>query len=191
MTKLTTFAQVRELKGWHAQCFSAALLCRMVPNYTLFAELTEQESPELLGNVLSLIWERLSSPKSKINFSLQREKVEEAAPDIAAFDMFGVYPANDACMAMVAALNLIIGDDEQGAVVVSKLSQGGVEAYLLASGEATEDEVKTHPLMQFEIEVQHALLALIKDAPANKETAMAAKALALEEKITNIGVDLE
>ncbi|MFC3094860.1 DUF416 family protein [Alteromonas sediminis] len=191
MTKLTTFAQVRELKGWHAECFCAALLSRMVPNYTLFAELTEQESPTLLSNVLSLIWERLSSPKSKINFSLQREKVEEAAPDIAAFDMFGVYPANDACMAMVAALNLIAGDDDQGAVVVSKLSQGGVEASLLMSENLTEEEIKTHALMQFEIEVQQALLALIKDAPPNKDTARKARELAGEAQITNIGVELE
>lgn len=190
MTKLTTFAQVRELSGWHAQCFSAALLSRMVPNYTLFADVTEQESPELLGNVLNLVWESLTSPKSKINFGLQREKVEEAAPDIAQFDMFGVYPANDACMGMVALLNLITGEDPSGAVVVSKLSQGGVEAYLLSAGEATEDTIKKHPLMQFEIAVQQAILDLLQSSSANKTTAQQAKAIAMEENMTNIGVEL-
>lgn len=190
MTKLTTFAQVRQLSGWHAQCFGVALLSRMVPNFTLFAELTEHESPDILQKVIGLLWEGLSSPKSKVNYALQREKVEDAAPDIAQFDMFGVYPANDACMATVALLSLFNGDDPQGAVVVSKLSQAGVEAYLLSSGEADDETVKSHPLMEFEIQVQQALLNLLQTSPAGKATAVAAKELAVEEGITNIGVEL-
>lgn len=188
MNKLTTFAQVRQLSEWQAVCFCAALLSRMTPNYALFAEITEQESPDILDKVLVLIIESLKSPKSKVNFGLQREKVEQAAPDISQYDLFGVYPANDACMAMVATLNILTGDDPQGAVVVSKLSQGGVEAYLLSSGEGDDDSIKTHPLMQFEIQIQQELIDLLSDE-SNKKTAVEKMiALATEEKMTNIGV---
>ena len=189
-TKLSTFAQVRALEGADAIAFSAALLQRMVPNYQLFCELTEFAEPDTLSKCLGLIWESLCSPKSKINFATQLEKVEEATPDVSDYDSFGVYPALDAAIAMSSAINLIMKVDPHGAVVVSKLSQGSVEAYLLASGEATEDDVKVHPLMQFEIAIQQELLnAVTTKAPITQKVAKL-KTIAASEGISNIGLDI-
>ena len=189
-TKLSTFAQVRALEGADAIAFSAALLQRMVPNYQLFCELTEFAEPDTLSKCLGLIWESLCSPKSKINFATQLEKVEEATPDVSDYDSFGVYPALDAAIAMSSAINLIMKVDPHGAVVVSKLSQGSVEAYLLASGEATEDDVKIHPLMQFEIAIQQELLdAVTTKAPMTQKVSKL-KTIAASEGISNIGLDI-
>ena len=189
-TKLSTFAQVRALEGADAIAFSAALLQRMVPNYQLFCELTEFAEPDTLSKCLDLIWESLCSPKSKINFATQLEKVEEATPDVSDYDSFGVYPALDAAIAMSSAINLIMKVDPHGAVVVSKLSQGSVEAYLLASGEATEDDVKVHPLMQFEIAIQQELLdAVTTKAPMTQKVSKL-KTIAASEGISNIGLDI-
>ena len=189
-TKLSTFAQVRALEGADAIAFSAALLQRMVPNYQLFCELTEFAEPDTLSKCLDLIWESLCSPKSKINFATQLEKVEEATPDVSDYDSFGVYPALDAAIAMSSAINLIMKVDPQGAVVVSKLSQGSVEAYLLASGEATEDDVKVHPLMQFEIAIQQELLdAVTTKAPMTQKVSKL-KTIAASEGISNIGLEI-
>jgi hypothetical protein len=189
-TKLSTFAQVRALEGADAIAFSAALLQRMVPNYQLFCELTEFAEPDTLSKCLDLIWESLCSPKSKINFATQLEKVEEATPDVSDYDSFGVYPALDAAIAMSSAINLIMKVDPHGAVVVSKLSQGSVEAYLLASGEATEDDVKTHPLMQFEIAIQQELLyAVTTKAPMTQKVSKL-KTIAASEGISNIGLEI-
>tara|TARA_Y100001001_G_scaffold32109_1_gene26698 strand:+ start:465 stop:1046 length:582 start_codon:yes stop_codon:yes gene_type:complete len=189
-TKLSTFAQVRALEGADAIAFSAALLQRMVPNYQLFCELTEFAEPDTLSKCLDLIWESLCSPKSKINFATQLEKVEEATPDVSDYDSFGVYPALDAAIAMSSAINLIMKVDPHGAVVVSKLSQGSVEAYLLASGEATEDDVKIHPLMQFEIAIQQELLdAVTTKAPMTQKVSKL-KTIAASEGISNIGLEI-
>ncbi len=189
-TKLSTFAQVRALEGADAIAFSAALLQRMVPNYQLFCELTEFAEPDTLSKCLDLIWESLCSPKSKINFATQLEKVEEATPDVSDYDSFGVYPALDAAIAMSSAINLITKVDPHGAVVVSKLSQGSVEAYLLASGEATEDDVKVHPLMQFEIAIQQELLdAVTTKAPMTQKVSKL-KTIAASEGISNIGLEI-
>ena len=189
-TKLSTFAQVRALEGADAIAFSAALLQRMVPNYQLFCELTEFAEPDTLSKGLDLIWESLCSPKSKINFATQLEKVEEATPDVSDYDSFGVYPALDAAIAMSSAINLIMKVDPHGAVVVSKLSQGSVEAYLLASGEATEDDVKVHPLMQFEIAIQQELLdAVTTKAPMTQKVSKL-KTIAASEGISNIGLEI-
>ena len=189
-TKLSTFAQVRALEGADAIAFSAALLQRMVPNYQLFCELTEFAEPDTLSKCLDLIWESLCSPKSKINFATQLEKVEEATPDVSDYDSFGVHPALDAAIAMSSAINLIMKVDPHGAVVVSKLSQGSVEAYLLASGEATEDDVKVHPLMQFEIAIQQELLdAVTTKAPMTQKVSKL-KTIAASEGISNIGLEI-
>ncbi len=189
--KLNTFARVRELEGWKAIAFSAALLERMVPNYELFCNAADIEESDVLRKCLNLIWESLLSPKSKINFSLQLEKVEEATPDTADFDSFGVYPAIDAAIGVSACLNLILKQDLQGAVVISKLSQGSVENYLLATGEADNDNVRIHPLMVFEIEVQAELLDYLVDATNQKEACKHAKTLALEEGISNLGIAID
>lgn len=190
MTKLNTFARVRALQGWHAYCFCVVLLHRMTPNFQLFASVTNHETPDLLDKVLALLKELLLAPKSKINFSLQREKVEDAAPDIAQFDMFGVYPANDACMAIIAALNLVSGDDPSGAVVVSKLSQGSVESYLLNTSETDEGSVKSHPLMQYEVAVQNEVLDCLEQNGKSKTTFDECMRIALQENMSNIGLAL-
>ncbi|MBQ4831193.1 YjaG family protein [Alteromonas sp. CI.11.F.A3] len=188
--KLNTFGRVRALEGFKAVAFSAALLERMIPNYELFCEVTEFGDKEGIRNCLNLVWESVKAPKSKFNLAVQLEKVEVATPDTSDFDTYGVYPAIDAAIGLAAVLNLIAGDDPQGAVVVSKLSQGSVEAYLLESGEADDETVKEHPLMVFEVAVQEALLDCVEAGKSPASTADALKAIALEEGISNIGLDL-
>lgn len=197
--KLSTFQQVRDLSKKPAVAFSAALLQRMLPNYQLFCEITksldnddgdkEFGDKELAAKLVDLIWEWLSAPKAKINIAVQLEKLEEVTPDVENFDTFGVYPALDFCMALTATLQLISDEEPNGAVMVAKLSQGGVEAYLLALSDAdlTNEEVKQDPLMQFEIETQLEVLAMCK----NK--AIDFKVLRAEMKaqaMSNIGISL-
>ena len=190
--KLNIFQQVRELEGWNAIAFSATLLERMLPNYTLFCEATEFADPAQYRNSLNAIWEWLSVPKAKINFTAQLEKVESAVPDASDFDNYGVYPAIDVAMSMSAIILLIQGEDPQGAVVVSKLSQGGVEAFIEASaGQALESqEIKQHPLMQWEIETQQELLAFLKENGKGAETCKKLKSLATAEGMSNIGIEM-
>jgi uncharacterized protein YjaG (DUF416 family) len=190
--KLTVFQEVRELEGWQAIAYAATLLERMLPNYTLFCEVTEFADPSLYRNSLDAIWDWLSSPKAKINFAAQLEKIETAVPDVADFDTYGVYPALDVAMSMTAIILLIQGEDPQGAVVVSKLSQGGVEAFIEATAEAdiSDAQIKVHPLMQWEIEVQQELLVLVKKHPHNATTCKLLRVFALEPGVTNIGIEI-
>ena len=189
--KLNTFGRVRALEGWKAIAFSAALLERMLPNYALFCDVIESDNAATLRNCLNAIWESITSPKSKFNIAVQLEKVELATPDTADYDFFGVYPAIDAAIGLAGLLNLMAGDDPQGAVVVSKLSQGSVEAYLLSSGEATEETIKTHPLMAFEVTIQNALLDCVESHTYPAKAVQALKEIALEEGMSNIGLELD
>lgn len=190
MAKLNIFQQVRELPDWKACGFALVLLERMYPNYQLFCDLTEFSDAKLLRNTLNSCWEWLAIPGTKINLDAQREKLEEATPDVQQFDNYGVYPALDFAVSLDAMLNLIGGDDPQGAVVISKVSQGCVEAYIEAA-EPDVEEIKTHPLMAWEIELQNELLTLLQDQPKrSKELVQKLKQFALAEGISNIGLEI-
>jgi len=187
--KLNTFQQVRELPKKPALAFSAALLERMLINYQLFCELNDFGDATVARNVVNLIWEYVKAPKSKINVGVQSENIEEITPDVANFDNFGVYPALDFCMALQAALQLVADEDVSGAVTVSKLSQGGCEAYILttSSDELTNIEIKQHPLMQFEVEIQQLLLKMCEQRPVDIE---GLNEFLADELVSNIGLSL-
>ncbi|AWL10859.1 uncharacterized protein HMF8227_00353 [Saliniradius amylolyticus] len=187
--KLNIFQRVRELEHWQAVAFGATLLERSLPNYELFCELTDSGDPKLCRNVLDSIWGWLANPKSKINLALQQEKVDAVIPEVGEHDNFGVYPAIDAGMSLSALLALMSGEDPQGAVVISKLSQGSVDAFIQAT-EPELEEVKEHPLMQWEIEFQSELLDELAEAKRGSECNKRLRQLATEEGITNIGIEL-
>lgn len=190
-SKLNTFQRVRNLEGWHAVAFAATLVERMWPNYQLFGEVTDTGEPEQFRNTLNSVWEWLSVPKAKINFSVQLEKIEDATPDANDFDGYGVFPAIDAAISMSSVLSLILGDDPQGAVVVSKLSQGCVESFVEATSEEELDsaEIKEHPLMQWEIGFQQALLDVLERVSKSKDAAAQLKGMATEDGVSNIGIE--
>ena len=187
--KLSTFQQVRDLSKKPAVAFSAALLQRMLPNYELFCEVNEFGDKDLASKLVDLIWEWLNASKAKINYAVQLEKLEEITPDIENFNNFGVYPALDFCMALTATLQLMSDEEPNGAVMVAKLSQGGVEAYLLALSETdlTNEEVKQDPLMQFEIDTQLEVLAMCKNKSIDFKSL---RAEMKAQEMSNIGLSL-
>lgn len=191
--KLNTFARVRELQDWRAVAFAATLVERSLPNYQLFCELCEFGDPGQYRNTLDAVWAWLADPKQKLNLAVHLEKIESATPDTADFDNYGVYPAVDLCMSMAAMLQLMMGEDPQGAVVVSKLSQGSVEAYIEASSDDALDAkaIKEHPLMQWEVAFQNALLDKLSDARRRPELVSALRDMALAEGMSNIGLEIK
>jgi uncharacterized protein YjaG (DUF416 family) len=189
--KLNTFQRVRELEGWHAVAYAATLIERMQPNYQLFCQVTEYTDPSQFRKTLDLVWEWLAIPKAKINLAVQQERIEDATPDAQDFDNFGVYPAIDAAISLASVLLLMAGDEPQGAVVASKLSQGGVEAFIEATAEAeiTDLEIRQHPLMQWEIAFQQELLDMILSLKSGAESVKSLRQMATQDGVSNIGIE--
>lgn len=190
--KLNTFQRVRTLEGWQAVAFGATLVERSLPNYLLFCEVCEFGDAEQYRNSLNAVWDWLANPKAKLNLAVHLERIEEATPDANDFDTYGVYPAIDLCMSFAALLQLMMGEDAQGAVVISKLSQGSVEAFIEATSEDELDakQIKAHPLMQWEVAFQNELLDLVETLPRDKNSITALRTMAVEEGISNIGLEI-
>lgn len=190
--KLTTFQRVRDLKGWHAVAFAATVIQRMQPNFQLFCETTEFDDEGQFNKSLSAVWQWLTPKSGKINFAVQLDKLEQNTPDASAFQTYGVYPAIDASISLASTIALIIQDEPQGAVITSKLSQGCVEAFieLVSEEELESEQIKSHPLMIWEVEFQNELLGLLADLNVSAESVKTLKALAIAEGVSNIGIEI-
>lgn len=213
MKKLSTFQRIRELKPNQSIYFAATILSRMTPHYTMYMQAIDNaEQAPIAEHIMGLIWQRLSDPKQTFNLGVQIEKVEEALPDPSVTEEFGALPAIDAGLGLVAIMRFWQQSQDDAAVMVAKLAQGGVEAMLLATDFATDfaevqslddeeafdianrklnQELKNHPLMAFETQWQNEVLDYIASTKSkNKQLVSELQALAKDTGITTLGIEL-
>ncbi|GAA0854533.1 YjaG family protein [Aliiglaciecola litoralis] len=189
--KLNTFQRVRELKGWHAVAFATTLVQRMQPNFALFRDTTDYDDEGQFNKSLEALWQWLTPNSGKINFALQLDKVEEITPDAADYQSYGVYPAIDVTISLASTISLIMNEEPQGAVIVSKLSQGCVEAFVeLVNEEPLESQqIKSHPLMEWEVAFQNELIDILATMRPSAQSVKQLRAMALSEGVSNIGIE--
>ena len=195
----------KKLSQWQQVAFCAALLERMLPNYQMFAEHAEFGEYKVLRNQLDLIWQWLDKDsRCKINYDAQIAKLEEQVPDPEAFDFFGVFPALDSAMALMSLFQSMQDTQNSAFENIGKLSENSVSYYVELSlaqemDEQTSDEeeliispqqINAHPLMEWEKATQNELFDFLKNASENKATCQQAKALVLEEGLSNLGIEI-
>jgi len=192
---------LKNLSQWQKIAFCSALLERMLPNYKMFSDVEAFGEFKVIRNQLDLVWQWLDkNNRGKINFTAQLTKLEEQTPNPEHFNTFGVFPALDVCMALMSLLQGMQDKDDEGFFNVSRLSANSVSFYveLLLSealdnqddGVISENNISEHPLTQWEVESQKELFNFIKSASENKSTCIKAKALMLEEGLSNLGIEI-
>jgi len=192
---------LKNLSQWQQIAFCSALLERMLPNYKMFSDVEAFGEFKVIRNQLDLVWQWLDkNNRCKINFTAQLTKLEEQTPNPEHFNTFGVFPALDVCMALMSLLQGMQDKDDEGFFNVSRLSANSVSFYVeLLLSEAldnqdealiSEDDVSEHPLTEWEVESQTELFNFINGAPENKSTCIKAKALMLEEGLSNLGIEI-
>lgn len=185
--------QLSTLIPWQKIAFISALAERSYPNYKLFSEACETGSAAQFRQSLDLFWEFLAVKNSKINFAVQFEKFEPIIPDLDAFDVYGVYPALDACVTINSAFNSLVGPDPDvnEAVNASRVSIGTVASYLeaLAGEELADEEIFADPLMCDEIAFQQEILQMLT-IQKSPESMKALRQFSKNEGISNIGIAL-
>jgi uncharacterized protein YjaG (DUF416 family) len=85
-----------------------------------------------------------------------------------------------------------LNEHEKPAVSIAKLSQGSVEAYILATADKTPlaEEIKKHPLMQFEIETQQSLMHFCAQTKCSKHVVKELKEDIERQNPSNLGLDI-
>ncbi|MBZ9611247.1 YjaG family protein [Rheinheimera maricola] len=197
--KANNFQTMRELGFYQQAAVAATLLERMLPNYQLFAEVTNSGDAELPRHILTLVWEWLTVKKAKINFSKLSEELELVTPDVNDFDIFGVYPAVDCATALDMMLSGIEQQDAGEFLNVAKISQATVARLIehdsIDADITTEAELKKivrdHPLMQYEMDCLAELIALVSTiAQFGREERQLLQNWVAEQGLTNLGMEL-
>ncbi|GAA6171278.1 YjaG family protein [Colwellia sp. KU-HH00111] len=191
-----------KLGYWQQIAFASAILERMLPNYQMFSENSQFGDYALLRNQLDLVWQWLDkNSQIKININAQLAKLEAQTPDPEAFDTFGVFPALDVCMAMMALWQLMQsnGQDKHHEDIssISRLSLNSVNYYvellLLDEGMTQIDakDIGAHPLAVWEKDTQNELFDFLKLAAQSKRSCQLAKEMVLSEGLSNLGIEIE
>ena len=197
--KANNFQTMRELGFYQQAAIAATLLERMLPNYQLFAEVTQSGDAELPRHILTLVWEWLTVKKAKINFDKLSDELELITPQISDFDIFGVYPAVDCATALDMMLSGIAQQDSGEFINVAKISQATVAR--LIEHDSIDDDITTeaelkkivreHPLMQYEMDCLAELIALVSPiAQFGREERQLLQNWVKQQGLTNLGMEL-
>lgn len=196
MQKRTTFQQIRELPFSHQALLACYLCARMKPNYDLFCQVSEFGDPKVLQGALDVVWQWLAQG-GKANFSRWQEKVDAVTPSEHDYDVLGVYPAIEACIAISTLLQGLIDKDSKPLLDVAKVSQGSVAHFLeLTEGAQLNAEeraqlLRDHELVNYEVAVQQAMVSFLSEhAEVRPELVREVREQLREEGMTSLGLDL-
>ncbi|QIZ75554.1 YjaG family protein [Ferrimonas lipolytica] len=193
------FNRIKALDTWQKTLFAAALTERMLPNYQLFAQITEQENGDKPGIALDLLWQSLHDRKFKMNYERLINQMDELVPAEDEHDFYGVYPATDLLTSLSTIFTALQQKIETDLVNISKLSSSTVAAFIEASEqpevkteEALDDFIFQHELMAQERDIQEQLLEFVEQQ--NGVWPDAIKGLRKELRdlgVSNIGISLD
>ncbi|MEE3607835.1 YjaG family protein [Avibacterium paragallinarum] len=188
--------RLENLVSWQHLTFMACLCERMLPNFQLFCQVTEQPAQaKVYQNILNLVWEHLTVKGANINFDHQLEKFEAIIPDVNDYEFYGVVPAIEACEGLSELLHsLIAGETLERAIQLSLISLQTVIGALEQEEERefSEQELKTNAYVEQELDVQWQIYRLLKDC----EERDVALILSLKneiraEGVSNIGIEFK
>ncbi|RLV59590.1 DUF416 family protein [Parashewanella curva] len=195
--KIGFFKRLKSLNLHQKQVFAIALCQRMYPNYALFSQVCEFGNPQVLKTTLDLLWQKQYDRKLKFNLELYLERLDEVVPEPENYDVYGVYPAVDAVVALTSLLSAIQSKIEDDITNISKISSSTVASYIEATceqefetEEQIEDYVFAHPAMDEEREVQAKLLDVIESNFLSPEFIKELRSEIVESGISNIGISV-
>ncbi|WP_413113819.1 YjaG family protein [Thaumasiovibrio sp. DFM-14] len=187
--------RLEKLEPWQHITFMVALCERMYPNYVLFCEQTQFADPKQMHLILDSVWESLTVKSAKVNFERQLERLEELVPSDKEHDIYLVYPAMDACVALSALLHGLLDRDillESLLKISSQSAQTVADLELAQSGEEiTNANQKENEAVCAEWDVQWEIFRVLKSAEKRDiEMIKGLRSDLREEPISNIGVAL-
>ncbi|MFI8418491.1 YjaG family protein [Serratia sp. NPDC078593] len=186
--------RLEKLESWQHLTFMASLCERMYPNYQMFCLQTEFGEPAIYRSILDLVWETLVVKDAKVNFDSQLEKLEEAIPSAEEYDLYGVYPAIDACIALGELIHSrLSGETLEHAIAISETSIRTVAMLEMtqAGKEMTDEELKILPAVEEEWDIQWEIFRLLAACEERDLDLIKGLRSDLREAgVSNIGINL-
>ncbi len=187
--------RLEKFEPWQQITFMACLCERMYPNYAMFCDNTEFAQARVYRDILDSVWEQLTVKTAKVNFEHQLEKLEEIIPDSEEYDVYAVYPAIDACVALSTLLHGLLDRDYlfENMLEISQISVMTVAQLEEAQTgeEITNENQKQNEAVCEEWDVQWAIYRPLREAEKRDIDLIKDLRQELREEATsNIGVTL-
>lgn len=186
--------RLERLESWQHLTFMASLCERMFPNYQMFCQQTAFGDPAIYRRILDLVWETLVVKDAKVNFDSQLEKLEQAIPSAEDYDLYGVYPAIDACITLGELIHSrLSGETLEHAITISETSIRTVAMLEMTQTgrEMTDEKLKVLPAIAEEWHIQWEIFRLLADCEErNLDLIKGLRYDLREAAISNIGVNL-
>ncbi len=186
--------RLEKLESWQHLTFMASLCERMYPNYQMFCLQSGFGEPQIYRKILDLVWETLVIKDAKVNFDSQLEKLEEAIPSADDYDIYGVYPAIDACIALGELIHSrLSGETLAHAIAISETSIRTVAMLEMtqAGKEMTDEELKVIPAVEEEWDIQWEIFRLLADCEERDlDLIKGLRSDLREAAVSNIGINL-
>jgi len=192
------FKAVEQLQGWRETAFLLALAERGFVNYALFADALALKTGAKMRQLLDLSWGLLQEDTEESAIPQMLTKLEALAPDVDAYDAYGVYPAYDFCRLLEGALLSRLNPGKHRASEAAQWATGTVMSFIEVSegDDLDEDDLvrllDQHPLMKDDKQFQRELVLSLKRQRVPTESYVEElKALAENGGISNIGISLQ
>lgn len=160
--------RLEKLESWQHITFMTALVERMYPNYAVFCEQTDFANPQFFRNLLDTVWEILTVKNAKIDFESQLEKLEPLIPNAKDHEIYLVYPAIDACVALSTLIHTLLDKDLMMESVIKISQQSVVSVAQLEEAqngiEITNDNQKSIESVCAEWDVQWEIFRVLREA---------------------------
>jgi uncharacterized protein YjaG (DUF416 family) len=180
---------IEQFTPWQNRLLGIALIERMFPNYALFSQLSEEGGAHTYKNITQLIWESCLDSRSVIDFSKQQDKLEVITPNPDKFDIYGVWPAQDACVGLDILLGFCIEEDGSALGSLMDLYYSTIESYLSLQNDENDSE---HPLMMdADNYIAEVCESLQSNESNSKGSAKTVKALVQLCQTSNLGLVLD
>lgn len=187
-------SQINTLNDWQLAVFTAAHAERLFPNFALFASVIDSVDADALRIALNKVWDHVCQ-RGNCNTEAQLLRVEEQTPDVEQYDMYGVYPALDAAVAVAAALEQLDHPSIEEALNINQLVEESIASYLeiIADPSLSDEElvrfINTHELMDQHISFTDELLEQLTALETPKASVLdALRDMACNEGVSHIGI---
>ena len=179
---------VRMLEEWQQIVLGAALVSRMAPNYALFCEVSDSGDSRVFNAILDVVWEFARGDNTRIHFDKQQDKLEAITPDPARFDVYGVWPALDATVALASLLGACERFSSDDIIAIATVSQSTISHFLEASG--ADHQQSQHPLLAADSQFCQQLVQRLKraDTAERRQVATATRQWVAGFEHSNIGL---
>lgn len=189
---------LEQLRGWREFTFILALAERAFPNYVLFDDAIGAKRAAKMRQLLDQAWAMLQDKSGDSHITRALARLESLAPDPEAYDMYGVYPADDFCRLLEQALLNRLNSTKSRALEASQWATATVAQFIeVSEGDGMDDDevvrlLDHHELMKADKLFQRELLLSLKKQRVPTESFIqTVRTDAANDGVSNLGIALD